>query len=507
MSKEEPHLNTTFFTFDFLLRINQILQDVWDSAPVAKIRSNLAALLTLAQVLHLPLLDHFKRYLQTANWGEKRTVIILDILFDFEASISAFAFAVTPVEEPLNTNSIATGVFRRLVRGLAQRDEVALIMGVLAVRWIEKVDRTHSVEENFWIPPILEALKTGRGRLNLRRYCLPGVLKDHPERLQKLLEIGHYLEPDSFAGSLEESMVIIEAGYLLGLVDSGAVAVKGAGSLIRLPRQLLQTALSHSSTSIRTSAFTILVTSRSRLANLPTPFFDLLRIYYASAIGDEEGAIREVTMSLTSKLLLRLKDSSANAHKQHMADYVQIVENFLTWFTAYILNSLNPARPARIRQNAVNFFELLLDSGLDSRYTSRGSPPPSASSIPKISLLSAVTWPFSLDLVNPPSTFVLLRTLVSTYTAVRAKAMSILESFPSPLPGYESIAGDLRAQEEILRPALKMITSGREADASAGAEIVGLVWQKWICDLGLDWSLGAIGGWKSVEPVADPYCK
>lgn len=85
--------------------------------------------------------------------------------------------------------------------------------------------------------------------------------------------------------------------------------------------------------------------------------------------------------------------------------------------------------------------------------------------------------------------------------------MSILESFPSPLPGYEGAAGDLRAQEELLRPALQMITSGREADASAGAEIVGLVWKKWICDAGLDWSLAVIGGWKFVQSTADPYCK
>ena len=68
----------------------------------------------------------------------------------------------------------------------------------------------------------------------------------------------------------------------------------------------------------------------------------------------------------------------------------------------------------------------------------------------------------------------------------------MLERFPSPLPGCEGPDGRGRAERELLVPALKMVRSGREAAASAGAEVVALVGKK----MGTTgWDLGRIGGW------------
>lgn len=415
----------------------------------------------------------------------------------------------------------------------------------------------------FWIRPVLEActLPSGaKGRGNLCIYLVAPVCAKRPESLERLLAEGGYLfgQEEEDVGrlgdeDLEAALAFLRVGNSLGLVqvDSSAASSQPSSSTkLALPISLLETSLTRLSPSLRIDALSLLVTSSSNALPFPSSSFALLKTFYTYSLGDEEGDTRMQTIGLTGKLLLRLRDSSwkaqrtANKGKEGAAEaqeYVDSVKSWLEWwFELIVEKNLNPARPYRLKMNSLRMLDLAFQARIDSSYrldngedgtkgvennkrdattgystyrkTAATQTPTfhakSRSQGKKSTGGDAATapeedpWPFTIRLASPETTQVLLRQLLSTYTAARAVCISTLERFPSPLPGYEGTEGAEKAKRELLLPALRMIRSGRESDASAGAGIVGLVWRKWILDsvekgdgAPATWTLGQVGGW------------
>ncbi|GAA5998529.1 tRNA methylation protein TRM732 [Rhodotorula paludigena] len=530
-----------------------------------KLRSSLVTLLALAspEILDFPQVGaSLQAKILVDSWNSRRALQTFEAIIRHGVVADFAAFAI-PAAEGEEAGDVAEGVVRRFLQGIVQHEEMAPVAGKVAVAWVEKCWAEKPGEHVFWMRPCLAFSRAGdaRARHGVTTYVLQPVLVKCKGAFSELLRLGGYVFDENTTPAtmdeqdLETALSILKAGNALSLVDLGATSV-GDSSKVALPTALFTACLQHSSEALRTSALSLLVVSSSTSALFPLSTFPLLRTFYAYSLGEEDGDFRMSIVSLTGKLFLRLRDSSWRAQRTAAKGkdgvdaaqaYLDAAQAFVAWLLDLVArDNLNPARPFRIKMNSLRLLDLALKARVDGRFRvddmeaiaragttkdattgyssyrkgamtqtptfqakhrnlqnleqSRPSSPSSSSSSPTPTADEA-GWPFSIDLVNAATTQTLLRQLLSTYTALRFLVISILERFPGPLPGYEGPEGAERAKRELLAPALKLIRSGREAEASAGAGVIGLVWRKWVLE-GVEqsgeerWSLGQVGEWQ-----------
>ncbi|SGZ26074.1 BQ5605_C024g09829 [Microbotryum silenes-dioicae] len=548
----EAGLIVAVFDSPMLLRLADASYFSYDSGPsvlLAKIRSALVSLLDLAEVLETRIVfEHLRAKIAVAPWTVKRTLNTFDVLITRKSTTLEDMAAFKPrPDEPT-----PSGIVRRFAEGMAVSDEMAYPAGRVVTNWNNKVWALEGQDPTFWIQPSLDVLQSASraARTNLCLYLFPGIFEQQRAGLKEILQRGRYLheENQKTEDELHILLALLKVGHQLHLVEIAEEAhVEDIQStdrdphLVVVPQQLIQKCLYHASASLRTSAFALLVLSTSNHLAIPASNFPLIRTFYNYSLGDEDGEFRMTSIALSGKLLLRLRDSAWKAQRKvdKLADpasiqYVVLVQSFITWWTNDLLANLNPAKPFRIRTNALRFLDLLLQAKLDERFGStiplvegKSTGPKHVSGYSSYRKTAPTTmphfqrkhkkidddaasgkaddgtspgaWPFRVDLINAKTTFTLLRLLLSTYTSLRELSIVLLERFPAPLPGYEGQKGGERAKKELLVPALRMVRSGRESEASAGAGIVGLVWRKWVLEGEGSWKLGEIGGWTERE--------
>ncbi|GAA5977823.1 hypothetical protein JCM11641_006083 [Rhodosporidiobolus odoratus] len=587
----EVSLIREHLTSPFLLDLTSQLYATWEHhLPSAqqKLKPSLISILALASVdvLDFPqVAEQLQAKVLVGRWDSKRT------LHSFEALIGRPGAKVEEFEDfAVGAGGTREGLVRRFTNAVVGNEEMAQLVGKVELAWIEKCWAEKEEEaaacastpknEEFWIRPSLEACRTGGAKVrhSVSTYVLQPIFAKRTEAFKAVLEAGSFLfdaegsSKDLSEEDLETALSVLKAGNALNLVELDASAA--ASTKVALPSTLLLTCLAHSSTSLRTSALSLLVLATSSSIPFPIASFPLLTAFYTNSLGDEDPEFRMSMTSLSGKLLLRLRDSAWKAHRtakkgkdgaKSAAEYVEQVKRWMDDFLNLVgKDMLNPARPYRIKINALRMLDLAFQARVDGRYAvedlasagpttigetegpknattgystyrktattqtpmfhakhrklerndaaasaapaSASSPTsspvrpgsPAPSSTPTVG--DETGWPFVLSLVTPETTQILLQQLLSTYTTLRFLALSILERFPAPLPGYEGPAGAEKAKSELLMPALRMIRSGREAEASAGAGAMGLVWRKWVLEsLGTGrsrWTLGEVGGWQ-----------
>ncbi|SCV70448.1 BQ2448_1842 [Microbotryum intermedium] len=534
-----------------LLRLADAIYMSYDSGAsvlLAKIRAALVSLLDLAEALETRIVfEHLRAKIAVAPWTVKRTLNTFDVLITRKSTTLKDMAAFKPRPE----ETTPSGIVRRFAEGMAISDEMAYPAGRVVTNWNNKVWATEGQDPNFWIQPSLDVLQSASrsARTNLCLYLFPGIFDKQRGGLKKILKRGRYLheENQKTEDELHILLALLKVGHQLHLVeitDDNRIADTESTDrdphLVVVPQQLIQKCLYHASASLRTSAFALLVLSTSNHLAIPASNFPLLRTFYTYSLGDEDGEFRMTSIALSGKLLLRLRDSAWKAQRKvdKLSDpasikYIALVQSFIRWWANDLLANLNPAKPFRIRTNALRFLDLLLQAKLDERFRltvvvdSKSTGPKDVSGYSSYRKTAPTTmpqfqrkhkkidgdsasgkaedrtspgaWPFEVDLINARTTFTLLRLLLSTYTSLRELTIGLLEQFPAPLPGYEGEEGGEKAKRELLVPALRMFRSGREAEASAGAGIVGLVWRKWVLEGEGSWRLGEIGGWTERE--------
>ncbi|GAA5841760.1 hypothetical protein JCM9279_003095 [Rhodotorula babjevae] len=597
-------------SLDALLSLATSLYVAWDNhiaSAQQRLKSCLSTILALAAppVLDLPQVARALQAKVLADaYDSKRGLQIFEVLLRHTAVDDYAAFAAPPAAGDEGSSDVREGVVRRFLVAMQQNEEMAPVIGKVALAWIDKcwasapASASASGDETWWVRPVLAACRRGdaRTRHMVTTYVLGGVFSKRKSAFRAVLAAGGYLfDGDSSAASMDEqdletALAILKTGNALNLVELDAATAPSAPTdkasstgKVALPTALLAACLHHSSTTLRTSALSLLVLSASTSLLFPLSTFPLLRAFYAYSLGDDEGEFRMSTISLTGRLFVRLRDSSWRAHRtvakgkdgvDAAQQYLEAAQAWITWFLDLVArDNLNPARPYRIKMASLRMLDLALKARVDPRYradldgaaeagnegkagpsareattgyssyrkgtrtqtpsfraqhrqirdngqatTGAASRPSTPSSSDGASSSAAAPaepdfgWPFAIDLVNATTTQTLLRQLLSTYTALRHLVIATLERFPAPLPGYEGPDGAERAKRELLLPALRMIRSGREAEASAGAGIVGLVWRKWVLE-GLEsgsgspaaasssssasnFTLGQVGGWQ-----------
>ncbi|GAA5902144.1 hypothetical protein JCM8208_002487 [Rhodotorula glutinis] len=591
-------------SLDALLSLVNGLYVSWDNhiaSAQQRLKSCLSTILALASppALDLPQVVRALQAKVLADaYDSKRGLQVFDVLLRHTPVDDYAAFAAPPAVGEEVSSDVREGVVRRFLVAMEQNEEMAPVIGKVALAWIDKCwasapasTASSSGDETWWVRPALAACRRGDARVRhmVTTYVLGGIFSKRKSAFRAVLAAGGYLfDGDSSAASMDEqdletALAILKTGNALNLVELDAPTAAAPSTdqtpKVALPTALLAACLHHSSTTLRTSALSLLVLSASSSLLFPLSTFPLLRAFYAYSLGDDEGEFRMSTISLTGRLFVRLRDSSWRAHrtvakgKDGVAaaqQYLDAAQAWIAWFLDLVArDNLNPARPYRIKMASLRMLDLVLKARVDPRYradvdgaaeagkggkegssardattgyssyrkgtrtqtpsfqaqhrqirdngkatTSRPSTPASGDSASSPSSAPAEPdfgWPFAIDLVNAATTQTLLRQLLSTYTALRHLVIATLERFPAPLPGYEGPEGAERAKRELLFSALRMVRSGREAEASAGAGIVGLVWRKWVLE-GLEagpsaraagssassssFTLGQVGGWQ-----------
>ncbi|GAA6057628.1 hypothetical protein JCM3770_005003 [Rhodotorula araucariae] len=559
------------FSLPFLQSLASIIYTTWENQLVSaqqRLKSSISTLLAIAapDLLNYPQIAQSLQASVLADaYDSKRGLQVLEVLLMYGVVEDFAAFAAAPARGE-EEGDVREGVIRRFLTAMVQHEEMAAVIGRVTMAWVEKCwASVPSDDETWWIRPCIAACRRGDARIRhtVATYILGGIFAKRKATFKEILRVGGYTLSDEtgVAGmdeqDLETAVAILKAGNALNLVELDAAAsatpVKGVAK-VALPSALLAACLHHSSTSLRTSALSLLVLTPSSSTLFPLSSFPLLRAFYAYSLGEEDGDFRMSTVSSTGKLFLRLRDSSWRAHRTvakgkdgaaAAQEYLAAAQAFVAWFLDLVgRDNLNPARPYRVKMNALRMLDLALKARVDPRYRvdelapevsavtgkdatsgystyrqgsktqtpsfqakhrqiqqrndSRPSTPsPDSSPAP----VDESGWPFAVDLVNAATTQTLLRQLLSTYTALRFLVIATLERFPAPLPGYEGSAGAEKAKCELLLPALRMIRSGREAEASAGAGIIGLVWRKWVLEsleagVAPAFTLGEVGGWQ-----------
>ncbi|GAA5933380.1 tRNA methylation protein TRM732 [Sporobolomyces koalae] len=553
----------------FLVSLSTALYTAWDVHPISiqsKLKSCLVILLALAapSLLNVPQVSHqLKAKILADPWNNKRSLYSFEALLPHH-DLDYFAeFSASPGQ-----GTVEQGIARRIVDGMVASEESAPIAGKVGMAWIEKCWAEQKrngagASQRFWIEPVLEACRATDGakaRQSICTYLFTPICTKRKEAFKELLAQGGYLFREGAQSNvetladedLEAALSFLRVGNSLSLVRlDSTTASPEASPKIDLPISLLEGTLTRLTPSLRANAMSLIVLASSTALPFPTSSFSLLKTFYTYSLGDEDGEFRMQTVGLTGKLLLRLRDSAWKAQRtankgkdgaETAQEYVAAVKSWLEWWLNLIgKENLNPARPYRLKMNSLRMLDLAFQSRLDPNYRvedgyearkaagegkSRREATTGYSTYRKTPTTQTpmfargqgkaengnpdeAPWPFVINLVSPTTTHTLLRQLLSTYTAARAVCISTLERFPSPLPGYEGPEGTERAERELLLPALRMIRSGREADASAGAGIVGLVWRKWVLDSVeqgdaslADWTLGQIGGWTETEQTS-----
>ncbi|KAK4050266.1 hypothetical protein OIV83_003587 [Microbotryomycetes sp. JL201] len=537
-SPEGPEL-TSSLSPEFLMEIANAVYTTWDSGPtllMQKCRATLKPLLDLSELMQVRKVKEFLRDKTLLEpWHNKRTIntfITMQAYFDMEELTSFCSRKDEPVE---------VGVLRRLTQAMTRADEVSPVAGTAAFVWIERVWKAGTVDDLFWVSPVSDGCRARgvTGRNNVCLHLLPAIIQKQRKRgLEALLKQGGLLEPGCL--DLQAALEALEVGNTYQLLHIGEADVDHASDKFNVPHSLLDQCLQNVNPSLRCSAFSLLVMTTATASPLSTASLEHIRTFFVNSLGEEDSAFRMNCQSLSGRLLIRLRASAWKARRradkvgdETAKQYVQSVRNFVQWWCDLLFANLNPARPFRTKMSAIRLLDLLFQANLDAQYatetieTAGNDPTAGYSSYRRVvpthlpqfhakhrkiddgSTIGALTedsgaWPFDVQLVNASTTFALLRQMNSTYTALRALALSLLERFPSPLPGYEGAGGETRAKQELLAPALKMIQSGRDAEASAGAGVIGLVWRKWSLEGDFRWQLSEIGSWDKLKMTQGP---
>lgn len=557
---EEAAALRTLLTADYLSTFVSDLYTVWENQTAhaqIKMRVSLDIILALSApaLLDLPdVLAQLRSKLVVDPPDRRRHLHISDVVLKYGQVEDYAAFCK---DSAIDTK---TGVLRYFLRTITLDEELAQLAGKVVVTWISKCwEAGYTEASTYWTAPLLDTCARSPKELQkVSTYVLPGLFSKRKAAFRELLQACNSLKGDLFAvpareEELRAALEVVKVGNALNLVESEA-STPSQIHKIAFPAELLRACLLQSSPSLRSSALSVLVLSSSPSVPLPAASFSLLSDFFLYSLGEEDAEFRMHLSHLTGRLLLRLRDSSLKAQRTALkgkdgadmaAAYVERVRSWVTWLIDLVSNvNLNPARPFRLKMNSLRILDHALQARIDLRFrvgdldasitgysTYRraattsislfqlkhrqvekraahaaaysSSTESSRASTPASEVQAESGWPFAVDVVNAEVTQVLLRQLLSTYTALRFLVISTLERFPTPLPGYEGPSGAERAKEDLLVPALRMIRSGREAEASAGASIVGLVWRKWVIEglrdieegTGTRWTLGDVGGW------------
>ncbi|EGG10255.1 uncharacterized protein MELLADRAFT_103633 [Melampsora larici-populina 98AG31] len=531
-SQDHPGL-----TADIEVAICKAIWKYWNSSLgiAHKIKATLTNLLEHSAAvspnpLDRPAIQTFLTLIKDAVFVEKRTFAVLLYLFSYMSAEETL--------RELRCHVSNRNEFLSIVLHAIGDDKIASVAGQLAVRWTfmtigcdspntqNGVDSHANKSEHMWISIACSILlcEDERKRQYFCRYYLRNLFKQDPTFFKQLSrELIYKVKsgPEKFpaSASLPELSGVISLACLgrsVGGLDHPENKVYSGEECELINEPTLLVCLSHSSTSLRSSALSVICQSNSFAAPLPSSHLALLEKFFRWNLGEIDAELKQNIKSNLKTLLERLRDSSHAANKKRQdlktkenrqslfpkdpltltanetiraqmtvhATYLAEVEAFLNKLKTLWLSNCTFFSPYRNQISCLNYLKLLLDTGLDTSFqspTNTASFGPSkdpaaskgAKKLPKAGQISR--FPFDLCIMDPSLVRVLVAALNSTYDDIRNLAFLMLQGSPTPLPGYEP---EDSFERDIIDIAVKLSGSKKASETCTGNLLLRLIVDK-----------------------------
>ncbi|KAI9641577.1 hypothetical protein NHQ30_010389 [Ciborinia camelliae] len=216
---------------------------------------------------------------------------------------------------------------------------------------------------------------------------------------------------------------------------------KNAGCII-LHEDTIGPLLTHPSDTVRSLAFSVLVSSASSIRPFSTAALTFLQENMAHLYADTDAKFRNDVLSNTKHMIERIKGATAYLIREidrmiiqdrqgDCTDAKKLLEkheNFLIWFLEFLLGELVPTASYQRHITSLRAISLLLRSGLHEH---------SCGDQNSMNTPDATIWAHTLSVFNPKSMRLILDLLMDPFEDVRSGATTILKlasphNFQSP---------------------------------------------------------------------------
>ncbi|EDN98844.1 hypothetical protein SS1G_13703 [Sclerotinia sclerotiorum 1980 UF-70] len=277
---------------------------------------------------------------------------------------------------------------------------------------------------------------------NIKNYLLPPLFKlDRVGSLAFLQDLnqkgplemqGQNMESESLA-----HLSAIEVGKKAGLVEDSNVTSflkppkKNPGCII-LHEDTIGPLLTHPSDTVRSLAFSVLVSSASSIRPFSPAALAFLQDNMAHLYADTDAKFRNDVLSNTKHMIERIKGATAylvreidrmiiqdrQSDRSDAQNLLQNHENFLVWFLEFLQGELVPTASYQRHITSLRAISLLLRSGIEE-YSSEEQ---KSTSTP-----DATVWAHKLAVFNLESMRLILDLLMDPFEDVRGGATAILK--------------------------------------------------------------------------------
>ncbi|KAK0623332.1 putative death-receptor fusion protein-domain-containing protein [Immersiella caudata] len=199
---------------------------------------------------------------------------------------------------------------------LAGKATIHIFRGLDDPKLREQDSGSHDSTVGLWLSWIQDGLALGPGILDdVRNYVLVPIFKTDKASSLALLQIFNRSEPintSDYEASDQVSMLqlaTLELGKRFGLVEEPVSSENLQDSnIIALQESALDSFLSHPSVSVRSSAFSLLVSSQATTKPYSQTAFSLLRRHLAPFHTDYDARFRNEVLGLSKNLVRRVKN-------------------------------------------------------------------------------------------------------------------------------------------------------------------------------------------------------
>ncbi|KAB8289792.1 hypothetical protein EYC80_010425 [Monilinia laxa] len=298
------------------------------------------------------------------------------------------------------------------------------------------------VHTRLWQRWISEGLHKNPDALeNIKNYLLPPLFKlDRVGSLSFLQDLNQKGPLDVQGQNMESESLVhlsaIEVGKKAGLVeDSNTLSFlkpqkKNTGCII-LHEDTISPLLKHPSDTVRSLAFSVLVSSASSTRPFSPAALDFLQKNMAHLYADTDAKFRNDVLSNTKHMIERIKGATAylvreidrmiiQGRQTDCSDAQQLLgkhESFLTWFLEFLLGELVPTASYQRHITSLRAISLLLRSELQEN----------SSEVQKVTTPDSTTWAHTLKIFNHESMRLILDLLMDPFEDVRSGATAILK--------------------------------------------------------------------------------
>ncbi|KAA8564146.1 hypothetical protein EYC84_012123 [Monilinia fructicola] len=375
-------------------------------------------------------------------------IISIDNLAEFKNE-STELYTTTSISKGVLPNSTIDGIVSETFHWMNLQD-VSPSAGKFLVS-LFKVSKNLSTEvENdegkvhtrLWQRWISEGLEKNPDALeNIKNYLLPPLFKlDRIGSLSFLQDLNQKGPLDVQGQNMESESLVhlsaIEVGKKAGLVeDSNTISFlkpqkKNTGCII-LHEDTISPLLKHPSDTVRSLAFSVLVSSASSTRPFSPAALNFLQENMAHLYADTDAKFRNDVLSNTKHMIERIKGATAylvreidrmiiQGRQTDCSDAQQLLgkhEKFLTWFLGFLLGELVPTASYQRHITSLRAISLLLRSELQEN----------SFEVQKVTTPDSTTWAHTLRVFNQESMRLILDLLMDPFEDVRSGATAILK--------------------------------------------------------------------------------